>query len=91
MFCGASDLLALESNGLRVVVRLGYGAEKSGYAATYRSALEALSPELDRTRAALVRAHQLLRTHGQALCTRSSPDCDACPLAVSCRFHARER
>jgi endonuclease III len=84
MHCGASDALALESNGLRVLVRLGFGREGSSYAATYRSALSAVEPELVRTKAALVRAHQLLRTHGQSTCKRSVPDCDACPLADGC-------
>jgi endonuclease III len=90
LFCGAEAVLALESNGLRVAVRLGFGEEKKSYAATYRSALEALAPATKgKARAWLVRAHQLLRTHGQALCKRSAPDCDACPLSDRCRFAAR--
>ena len=45
---------------------------------------EALAHELPKTSAARLAAHQLLRAHGQALCKRSGPDCDACPLAARC-------
>ena len=89
--CGALRELALESNGLRVVLRLGYGAEKPNYAATYRSALEALAPELPKDAARLSVAHDLLRAHGKTLCKHNAPDCDACPLTKRCRYFALER
>lgn len=89
LFCGASSTMALESNGLRVAVRLGYGAEAKSYATTYRSAIAALEPELERKSARRVRAHELLRRHGQTLCKRSAPVCDACPLTRACRYFAR--
>jgi len=41
LFERSHKVLALESNGLRVLVRLGIAAEKKSYAATYRSAQEA--------------------------------------------------
>jgi endonuclease-3 len=88
VFCGAARELALESNGLRVLVRLGFGDEKPSYSATYRSVREATAGEIERDPAWLARAHVLLRAHGQALCTRTSPDCDACPLAKGCRCAA---
>lgn len=89
LLCGGLRELALESNGLRVLVRLGYGEEESSYAATYRSALAALAPELPKDKAWFSRAHLLLRTHGRTLCRRSAPDCDACPLSSRCR-HFRQ-
>jgi endonuclease-3 len=89
LFCGASAEMALESNGLRVAVRLGYGEEAKSYATTYRSAIAALEPQLERESARRVRAYELLRTHGQALCKRSVPDCDACLLTRACRYFAR--
>jgi endonuclease-3 len=89
MFCGVLPSLALESNGLRALVRLGYGEEKKSYASTYRSALEALAPELEKDCAWLARAHRLLRTHGKTLCKSTAPDCDACPLASGCRHFRR--
>jgi endonuclease III len=89
LFCGASTEMSLESNGLRVAVRLGYGEEAKSYATTYGSAITALEPELERKSARRVRAYELLRTHGQVLCKRSAPDCDACPITKSCRYFAR--
>lgn len=89
LFCGASTTFALESNGLRVLTRVGYGSEQKNYAATYRSVFDALTPELKDDTAWLVRAHQLLRWHGQTLCKRTAPDCDACPLTRRCRDYAQ--
>lgn len=84
MACGSGSALALESNGLRVLLRLGFGMQSKDYARSYRSVQEALAAQLPRTPAARLSAHQLLRTHGQQLCKRTSPDCDACPLADRC-------
>lgn len=89
LLCGGLRELALESNGLRVVVRLGYGEERKNYSSTYRSALEALAPDLSDDPAWLARAHQLLRTHGRSVCRRTEPDCDACPLSSRCRHFER--
>jgi endonuclease III len=84
MACGAGQALALESNGLRVLLRLGFGTESKNYAASYRSVQQALAGELPARPAERLAAHLLLRAHGQALCKRTSPDCDACPLAARC-------
>lgn len=86
LFCGVKPVLALESNGLRVFVRLGYGEEKKSYAATYRLAREAARRELKADVKTLQRAHLLLRRHGQELCRRSVPRCPECPVAGSCAF-----
>jgi hypothetical protein len=77
------------SNGLRVLVRLGYAKDDANYAKTYRAAAEAVGPELPDGTAWLVAAHQLLRRHGQETCRRSEPRCKVCPLAKGCDF-ARE-
>jgi endonuclease-3 len=90
LFAGALEVLALESNGLRVLVRLGYGEEKKGYAATYKTAQAAAEPELDGTGSAgLVRAHLLLRRHGQELCKTNRPRCDVCPVRARCPYPGR--
>ena len=86
---GALAELPLESNGLRVVLRLGYGEEGSSYAASYRSALAALAPELPKDVAWLAKAHHLLRAHGKTVCRITARDCDACPLTERCAFFAR--
>jgi len=83
---GSEVTLAPESNGLRVLVRLGYAKDDPNYARTYRAAAEAVAPELTDDTAWLVAAHQLLRRHGQETCRRSEPRCDVCPLAKGCDF-----
>lgn len=84
--CGLSNTLALESNGLRVLARLGYGTEAKDYAATYRSVLSGVAGEVVDDADWAWRAHRLLRAHGQTLCKRTSPDCAACPLARNCAY-----
>jgi endonuclease-3 len=44
MFAGKLRTLALESNGLRALVRLGFGEEHKDYRRMYRSVQEALAP-----------------------------------------------
>ncbi|MCI0589809.1 MAG: hypothetical protein L0323_23595 [Planctomycetes bacterium] len=90
LFAGAYPLLPLESNGLRTLLRLGYGIDQGNYAASYRSAQAALEEELPRDLPWLVRAHQLLRRHGQTTCKASVPLCERCPLRSGCRtFRSR--
>ena len=87
LFTGTHPILALESNGLRALVRLGFGSEQKNYAATYRSAQDAVKDQVERDCAWLMRAHQLLRRHGQELCKRSRPLCASCPLTAACRYY----
>jgi len=83
-------VLALESNGLRVLVRLGFAEEKKSYSATYRGVQQALAGQLPSGYDALIAAHQLLRQHGQELCKRTRPLCESgCPLTAECRYFQR--
>ncbi len=91
LFTGTEAVLALESNGLRVLVRLGYGEERSSYSATYRSVREALSGQFPQDCSWLIQTHQLLRQHGLELCRRSQPACSACPLQRLCAYAAGTR
>ena len=87
LLAGSARTLALESNGLRVVVRLGLAPERASYAAMYRDAHRALLPqlpELPRGAGWLLAAHELLRRHGQQTCKRSRPRCGACALGDVC-------
>jgi endonuclease III len=84
MYCRAFPILALDSNGLRVLVRLGFGEEKPNYSTTYRLVQEAIEGEIVKEYSWLITAHQLLRHHGQELCRRSKPHCAKCPLAEEC-------
>ncbi|MCM3875533.1 MAG: hypothetical protein NEA02_03855 [Thermoanaerobaculia bacterium] len=86
LLAGSAVTLAPDSNGLRVLVRLGYAKDDPNYAKTYRAAAAAVAPELPDDTAWLVAAHQLLRRHGQETCRRSEPRCDVCPLAKGCDF-----
>ena len=87
LFSGREAVLALESNGLRVLLRLGYGKDQKSYAASYRSAQEATKPGWRKSFGWLVRAHQLLRRHGQELCKRAHPICPPCPLRSGCAYY----
>jgi len=86
LFAGARPILALDSNGLRVLLRLGFGREEKSYAKSYRSAQEAASRELPRSFDARIEAHLLLRRHGQELCKRTHPLCESCPLRPDCPY-----
>jgi endonuclease III len=86
LFSRSAPILALESNGLRVLLRLGFGAEDKNYARSYRSAQAAVDSQLKRDCDWLIEAHQLLRRHGQELCRRSQPRCEVCPLQSGCSY-----
>ncbi|HEV8358668.1 MAG TPA: hypothetical protein VGQ17_18085 [Gemmatimonadales bacterium] len=84
MVAGSLKTVAPDSNGARVLVRLGFGREDARYDRMYRSVVEATLPELPDDPAWWTRAHQLLRQHGQTLCKTTAPRCGECPLAPSC-------
>jgi endonuclease III len=77
-------LLPLDSNALRVVVRLDLTSALKDYSSTYRRAQETLAPALPHDNAWLISASGLLRLHGQELCRRRAPACSRCPLSVRC-------
>ena len=74
----------VDSNGLRVLVRVAAIPDRKSYAATYRAASSALFDAAHGSREWLVSAYTLLRAHGQSLCKRKAPHCIACPLDKSC-------
>jgi endonuclease-3 len=84
LLAGIAAVLALDSNGLRVLLRLGFGKELKSYDQTYRSTRDTAAPELDGSFEALTDAFRLLRYHGQQTCRRSQPVCEACPLFAAC-------
>jgi endonuclease-3 len=88
LFAGRDVRPALESNGLRALLRLGLSTEQHSYAASYHAAVATLRAEGEQTRNWYMSAYSALRAHGQALCKRSSPLCVACPLDATCA-HAR--
>lgn len=84
LLAGAQAVLALDSNALRVLLRLGYGQEGKSYATTYRAVQAAAESEVVETVPARRRAHSLLRTHGQTVCRNTAPRCGDCPLVAAC-------
>src|SRR6266571_1579627 len=91
LFTRSYPVLGLDSNGLRVLLRLGFGEEKKNYSASYRSVQEAIKNELSDDYDWLIGAHLLLRQHGKELCKTNRPLCEKCPVRKSCAYYARVR
>jgi A/G-specific adenine glycosylase len=91
VLAGALVAIAPESNGLRVLTRLGYGSAEGSYPTQYRSAAAAVRDQLPDDRVWLLRARALLRRHGQGTCRRAAPACEECPLKTGCRWFASRR
>lgn len=79
-------VLGLDSHGVRALTRLGIVHEAKSYATTYRAVQAVAAKYQPRGIEWLLRAHQLLRQHGQELCRRTRPQCDRCPLSEGCAF-----
>jgi len=90
LFCGKGDELPLESNGLRVLVRIGFGAEEKNYNVMYRNARSAIADQVVRENTWLVSAYLLLRRHGQTICKTSAPFCSKCVVANVCAYGRRK-
>lgn len=86
VFAGKARVLPLDSNGLRVLGRIGLIVEEKDYRKTYRNAQAVLAPALPKRQDGLVTAHQLLRQHGQVLCKTTAPACHTCPVRPSCTY-----
>jgi endonuclease III len=86
LLTGAQPILALDSNALRVLLRLGYGRDDKNYGKSYASAQTAAMEELPRTVPALKEAFELLQHHGRELCRRNHPECTICPVRSVCPF-----
>ena len=91
LFTRSHPSLPLDSNGLRVLSRIGFGESNRSYSETYRTIQAALATELPSGYEYLIKAHQLLRQHGQSLCKRSHPRCGICPLIDVCEYGRASR
>jgi len=91
LFNRSYPVLGLDSNGLRGLVRLGFGEEKKNYTATYRAVKEAIHAQLKGDYEWLIGAHILLRQHGKELCKTSAPLCERCPVRKSCAYFKTRR
>lgn len=90
LFTGRHAVLAPESNGLRVLVRLGLVQQDKSYARMY-AASRRVASALPATPRVMQEAHLLLQEHGQTLCKRNNPSCDVCPLAFGCAYAGGRR
>lgn len=84
LLAGLSDAPALDSNGLRVLVRLGAIEERKSYQTTYKLGVAYLRDNGVDSADASLGAFVLLRHHGRELCRRSAPLCSTCPLRSGC-------
>jgi endonuclease III len=87
MLCGSHAVLGMESNALRVLVRMGYGVDEKNYTKTYRSARNAAMAVLPKRADVLADASRLLRTHGKETCKSAAPRCEECPVTASCAWY----
>ncbi len=89
LFSKSHAVLGLDSNGLRVLLRIGYGREQKNYTASYHSVQEAVAGEIGQDCARLIKANQLLRQHGKERCKTNSPHCWICPLTDLCAYYRK--
>jgi endonuclease-3 len=87
LFSKAHAVLGLESHGLRVLVRAGFGREQKNYSATYRTVREAIASQLGEPCGPLIEGHQLLRRHGMERCKTAAPICRGCALTDVCHYY----
>ena len=87
LFSRKQAVLAVDSNGLRVLLRLGFGEESKSYQASYRAVQAAVQAAGQHEFDWLIETHQLLRHHGHMQCKRTSPLCPVCPLQASCPYY----
>jgi endonuclease III len=90
LFACGRPFLAPDSNGLRVLTRLGLVREEASYARTYANA-RVMAAGLEADVPTLRRAHALLRLHGQVLCRSTRPRCPSCPLRSECRYYQTQQ
>jgi endonuclease III len=84
LFSGITVRPALDSNGLRAMVRMGFCVEEKSYGQTYKAAIAVLTRDGRPGARWLKRAYVVLREHGKTLCKRTAPICEPCPLDRAC-------
>jgi endonuclease-3 len=91
LFTKTAPVAAVPSNCIHVPLRLGFGRESKNWAASYKSAQEAIGEGLPNTCGAQIRAYLLFKEHGQTLCKGARPRCEECPVTDECRYFAATR
>ena len=88
LFAGIAPVAAVPSNCVHVLVRIQAGRERENYGQTHNEAQQMIEAGTPADFDARIRAYLLLKCHGQLICKRTNPKCDACPIATSCAFLA---
>ncbi len=91
LFSGVAPAAAVPSNCPHVLVRIQRGLERESYGANYQVAQHEIAGEVAENIDARTRAYLLLKQHGQELCKRTRPKCDACPVNSCCAYYAANR
>jgi endonuclease-3 len=91
LFAGLVPIAAVPSACVGVPQRILFGEEIKNYAAGYRAAQEAMTPELPETFDARQRAYLLLKRHGAEICKRTKPKCEICPVSGVCVYFQEGR
>ena len=91
LFTKTAAVAAVPSNCIHVPLRLGFGRESKNWAASYKSAQEAIRAELPETCEAQLRAYLLFKQHGQTWCKSARPKCEECPVTDECSYFAKAR
>ena len=91
LFAGLAPVAAVPSNVAHVLVRILDGPESLNYAATYKQAQAAICEGVEEHFDARARAFLLLKRHGQEICKRTKPRCEACPVNSACAYAANAR
>jgi len=86
LFTKTAPVAAVPSNCVEVTLRIMTGRTSKNYQANYRSEQDILRAELPEDCAALLRAHLLLKQHGQVICKRTRPLCERCPISSDCAY-----
>jgi len=89
LFAGLCAIAAVPSNATQVPVRMQVGLPLGAYTKDYLEGQRLIDAGVPPTFEARQRAYLLLKIHGQSLCRRSTPNCDACPIATGCAFRNR--
>jgi endonuclease-3 len=91
LFAGIAPIAAVPSNCPHVLIRIQHGQAGENYGLNYRQAQEAIALEVPENVAARQRAYLLLKRHGQEICKRANPKCEACPVNAACAYYAGRR
>jgi endonuclease-3 len=87
LYADIAPVAAVPANCIHVLTRLGFGHDYKNWAATYKSAQEALQAEVPEEHRPRLRAYLLIKKHGQTLCKAARPKCDQCPISAHCNYY----